>query len=132
MRIRGSFSRSDAESIATESRKHSDVFEVVAEQQSRAFRNPLWSLLIPAGHDLLTDVADWDAPTWAMQPAGLNRLAATLEWLYERLAIDFTFEAMWGTPKGEVAVSRSKLLEIVRAGEIGNNMVYRVEGTPRT
>ena len=75
---------------------------------------------------LLADDADWDADTWAMDPAGLERLTGTLEWLCGRLPGDFTFEAMWESPKGEADVSRQELLAIVRAGRIGNNIVYRV------
>ena len=81
---------------------------------------------MPEGHDLLTDDADWDAPTWAMDPVGLGRLAVTLEWLYGALPDGFTFEAMWGKPKGESVVSPDQLLQVVRSGQIGNNIVYRV------
>ena len=78
------------------------------------------------GHDLLTDDADWDAPTWAMDPVGLERLATTLSWLYDNIPGDLTFEAVWGSIKNELPVNRDQLLAIVRAGEIGNGTVYRV------
>jgi hypothetical protein len=126
MRIRGTFSRKKAKAIARESKHDPDVYELAAEGQGGMLRYQSWSLLIPAGHDLLTDDADWDAPTWAMDEAGLGRLVATMQWFYERFDGDFTFEAMWGTPKGEVAVSRQELLDTIRAGRIGNNVIYQV------
>jgi hypothetical protein len=85
-----------------------------------------WHLSIPAAHDLLTDDADWNAMTWDMDPAGLERLAVTLEWLYDELPGEFTFEALWGEEPIEKLVSRTELLRIVRAGQIGTRTRYRV------
>jgi hypothetical protein len=83
-------------------------------------------LSIPAVHDLLTDNADWDAMTWDMDPAGLERLAVTLQWLYDELPGEFTFEALWGEEPIEKLVSRPELLRIVQAGQIGTRTRYRV------
>jgi hypothetical protein len=111
-----------AKTIARESRRQ-DGFTVAAD-------GPLiggpWRLSISKAHDLLTDDADWNAMTWAMDPAGLERLAVTLEWLHEELPGEFTFQALAGEDPIEKRVSRPELLRIVRAGQIGTRTRYRI------
>jgi len=86
-------------------------------------------LTLPAVHDLLTDEADWDAETWDMDPEGLEELAVTLEWIFEQLPGDLTFQSTWGDPiEHETRVSRSELLDVVRRGEIGTLTRYHVFG----
>jgi hypothetical protein len=111
-----------AKAIARDSRRQ-DGFTVVA--QGRMFGGP-WHLTIPQVHDLLTDEADSNAVTWEMDPGGVERLAVTLEWLYEELPGEFTFEALWGEEPIEKRVSRAELLRIVRAGQLGTRSRYRV------
>jgi hypothetical protein len=111
-----------AKAIARKSRQQ-DGFTVAAD-------GPLiggpWRLSISKVHDLLTDEADWNAMTWGMDPAGLERLALTVEWLEEELPGEFTFEALAGEDPIEKRVSRPELLRIVRAGQIGTRTRYRV------
>ncbi len=91
----------------------------------------LWSpdpvLYLPDVHGLLTDDADWDASTWDMDREGLELLAGTLEWLFGELPGELTFEATWGDgPDEEKQVTRTALLALVRASEIGTKTRYRV------
>jgi hypothetical protein len=111
-----------AKAIARDSRRQ-DGFTVAAN--GPVFGRP-WHLAIPRVHRLLTNDADRDAMTWDMDPAGLERLALTLEWLYDELPGEFTFEALWGEEPIEKLVSRPELLRIVRAGQIGTRTRYRV------
>jgi hypothetical protein len=119
--------RKRAKVIARESRRQ-DGFTVAAD-------GPLigapWHLSISKVQDLLTDEADWNAMTWDMEPAGLERLAVTLEWLHEELPGEFTFEALAGEEPIEKRVSRPELLRIVRAGQIGTRTRYRVPAADR-
>jgi hypothetical protein len=114
--------RKGARAIAAESRK-AGVFPV--EANIRRFRRDA-DLAIPAVHAILRDEADPDALTWAMDPAGLERLAATLEWLFERLPGELTFAALWGAEPGEQVVTRAELLRLVRAARIGTRTRYRI------
>jgi hypothetical protein len=111
-----------AKAIARESRRQ-DGFTVAAD-------GPLiggpWRLSISKAHELLTDEADWNAMTWDMDPAGLERLAVTLEWLHEELPGEFTFQALAGEDPIEKRVSRPELLRIVRVGQIGTRTRYRI------
>ena len=111
-----------AKTIARDSRRQ-DGFTVAAD--GPLFGGP-WRLSISRVHDLLTDEADWNAMTWDMDPAGLERLAVTVEWLYEELPREFTFEALAGENPIEKRVSRPELLRIVRAGQIGTRTRYRI------
>jgi hypothetical protein len=111
-----------AKTIARDSRRQ-DGFTVGAE--GPLLSRP-WRLSISRVHDLLTDEADWNAITWDMDPAGLERLAVTLEWLYEELPGEFTFQALWGEEPIEKRVARPELLRIVRAGQIGTRSRYRI------
>lgn len=110
-----------AQAIARASRKQ-EGFAVSAE--GPRFRGP-WHLVIPV-HRLLPDDADWNAVTWHMDPVGLERLAQTMEWLYEELDGGFAFEVAWAGELTEKLVSRAELLRIVRAGRIETRTRYRV------
>ena len=115
--------RKRAKAIARASRSQ-DGFTV--EAAGSRFWGP-WLLAIPSVHQSLAEDADWNAVTWSMDPAGLERLAVTLEWLYDELPGEFTFEARWGSEEPiEKLVSRVELLRIVRAGQIGTRSRYRV------
>jgi hypothetical protein len=84
-------------------------------------------LEIPEVHNLLTDQADWDAETWDMDPQGLEELAATLDWLFEQLRGDVTFQTTWSDPiEHHVRLSRGDLLAIVPKSEIGTRRRYYV------
>lgn len=111
-----------AKEIAAASEER-DGFRLHAERSG--FRGPWW-LSLPDVHGILGDEAEWGAVTWAMEPAGLERLARTLEWLYSQLPGEFTFEAVWGEEPIEKLVSREELLRIVRAGQIGTRARYRI------
>lgn len=115
-----------AQEIAAASEQR-DGFRVHAQREG--FRGP-WRLLLPDVHAILTDEADWDAVTWAMDPAGLERLAQTLAWLYAQLSGEFTFEAVWGEEPIDKLTSRDELLRIVRAGQIGTRARYRLPAAP--
>jgi hypothetical protein len=114
--------RKRAKAIARASRSQ-DGFKVEAE--GPRFGGP-WRLAVPAVHRILAEDADWNAVTWSMDSAGLERLAVTLEWLYEELPEGFTFEALSREEPIEKLVSRPELLRIVRAGQIGTRSRYRV------
>lgn len=111
-----------AKEIAAASEQR-DGFRVHAQREG--FRGP-WRLLLPDVHAILTDEADWDAVTWAMDPPGLERLAQTLAWLFAQLPGEFTFEAVWGEEPIDKLTSRDELLRIVRAGQIGTRGRYRL------
>ena len=111
-----------AKAIARDSRRQ-DGFTVTAN--GPLFGGP-WHLAIPRVHSLLTEKADSAAMTWDMDAAGLERLAVTLEWLYEEVAGEFTFEALGDEEPIEKLVSRTELLRIVHAGQIGTRTRYRV------
>jgi hypothetical protein len=115
--------RKRAKAIASASRSQ-DGFNVEAE--GRRFGGPWW-LTIPSVRRMLDDDADRHAMTWSMDPDGLERLALTLEWLYDELPGPFTFEATWMTEEPiEKLVSRPELVRIVRAGQLGTRERYRV------
>jgi hypothetical protein len=111
-----------ARKIARASRGE-DVFRLHAEGP---WLRGAWRLTIPEVHGILAEDADWNAVTWAMDPAGLERLAETLEWLYPHLPGGFSFEALWGEEPIEQVVTRAELLHVVRAGRIGTRMRYHV------
>jgi hypothetical protein len=114
--------RRRAKAIAAKSREADGL---PLDANVRRFRRGA-SLAIPAVRGILRDEADPDAVTWAMEPDGLERLAATLEWLFERLPGELVFEALSGAEPGEQVVTRAELLRIVRAGRIGTRTRYHV------
>jgi hypothetical protein len=75
-------------------------------------------------HDILSEEADWDAPEWDFDPAGLDRLENTLGRISDLLPEEFTLEACWGgdKPQTEVVMTRDELLgarERKQAGQPG-------------
>jgi hypothetical protein len=86
------------------------------------------SLSIPALRGALAeDERDRGRITWNLDPRVRERLAETLEWLYERLPESFIFEAVWDIEPTEKYVSRAELLRIVEGDRIEINTCYRVE-----
>lgn len=85
-------------------------------------------LLVPSAHDLLTDDADWNAETWAMEAVGLQDLASTFAWLFGRVAGSMSVEATWAGEQTTAVrdVSRDEMLDIVRAGAIGTRTTYKL------
>lgn len=84
-------------------------------------------LEIPALHDYLTDAVDWHAETWDFERDGLERLARTFRWAYERLPEAFQFSATWGAVTiDERDISRAELLTVVEGNAISTGTVYRV------
>jgi hypothetical protein len=110
--------------IASDSRK-ADGFPIQAE--TRLLRRDA-SLSIPALRGALAeDERDGGRITWNLDPRVRERLAETLEWLYERLPESFIFEAVWDAEPTEKYVSRAELLRIVEGNRVEINTCYRVE-----
>jgi hypothetical protein len=124
-----SLDKKRAKAIERASRSQ-DGFTVKAD--GRRFGGPWW-LTIPAARRLVSENADPNALTWSMDPLGLERLAVTLEWLYEELPGEFTFEATSTSEEPiEKLVSRPELLRLVRAGQIGTRTRYRLPAAGAT
>jgi hypothetical protein len=121
-----SLTRRRAKALASASRAR-DGMQVVATKRRRE-----WQLELPGVHELLNDEGDLVATTWRMDPAGLARLAETLEWLLGELEDELTFQASWPPRETdvEVVVSRDELLRVVRAGRIGTRTRYRLLPAP--
>lgn len=84
-------------------------------------------LSIPVlGRALAEDDRERDRITWNLDPVVRERLAETLEWLYERLPESFIFEAVRDVAPTEKYVSRTELLRIVEGDRIEVNTCYRV------
>jgi hypothetical protein len=110
--------------IARESRG-AGVFPVHAE--TRLLRRDA-SLSIPTLRVALAeDERNRGRITWNLDPRVRERLAETLEWLYERLPESFIFEAVWDVEPTEKYVSRAELLRIVEGDRVEVNTCYRVE-----
>jgi hypothetical protein len=109
--------------IAKESRK-ADVFPIQAE--TRLLRRNA-TLSIPALRGALAkDERDRGRITWNLDLDVRERLAETLEWLYDRLPESFIFEAVWDVEPTEKYVSRAELLRIVEGDRVEVNTCYRV------
>lgn len=80
------------------------------------------------GRDLLTDDAEWDAPSWAMEPDLLPRLAATIHVLDEHLPQGFAFRATWvgSTMRHERQVTVEELADLVLGSQLNEFTRYRV------
>ena len=76
---------------------------------------------------LMAEDADWNEPTWKLQPSVLERLAAAIQLLADE-ANSFSFQALWAgdRPKSESRVSVRELLRDVRANAVRNGHVYIV------
>ncbi len=79
--------------------------------------------------DLLSDEADWDAETWAMQPDALARLESAMSWLLDQVDGEVLVEALWDGDRAtsETDISRAGFLGIVRAGELGTKTRYVID-----
>jgi hypothetical protein len=78
--------------------------------------------------DLLSDDADWNAPTWAMTPESLVELADLWVRLFERVQRDVAAQALWDGDRAEVeqALSRAEFMEVVRQGALGTKTRYLI------
>jgi hypothetical protein len=112
----------EAKRIAGESRLAGGL-RMNAEHAGR--RGP-WLLEVPDVHLLLADGADLNALSWPLSTDGATLLGKTLEWLYDELPSEFTFEVLWGEAPIEKLVSRDELLRIVQSGHLGGRTRYRV------
>jgi hypothetical protein len=104
--------KDEAARIADES-SDADVLTIQAEQAGR--KGP-WLLELAGIHLLLTNLT----------PIGVERLAATFEWLFSQLPGEFTFELLWGEEPIDKFVSREELLRIVHTGHLTGRTRYRV------
>jgi hypothetical protein len=77
---------------------------------------------------MLTDEADWNAPTWDIRKEVLSDLALALLFISEQASSGYTFEAIWAGDKPErnLEVSLNELLEIVQKNQIGTKSRYIV------
>ena len=77
---------------------------------------------------MLTDEADWNAPTWDIQPALLPHLANTFAFISEQAPNGFILEALWAGDKPEriLELPLDELLDIVRSNRIGTKARYIV------
>jgi hypothetical protein len=114
--------KDEAARIADES-SDADVLTIQAEQAGR--KGP-WLLELAGIHLLLTDDAGPDSVTLNLTPIGVERLAATFEWLFSQLPGEFTFELLWGEEPIDKFVSREELLRIVHTGHLTGRTRYRV------
>jgi hypothetical protein len=78
--------------------------------------------------EVLTDEADWDAPTWDMLPAARSDLATTLAQLAAVLPRPFSFQAIWisDTVDRDHSVSLDELLGLASEGRLGTRDRYTV------
>ena len=77
---------------------------------------------------LLADAAGWNAPTWAMTPSALTRLAVTLRRVHQGKPSGFLVKALWaGTSvTTRQPVSFAELMGLVQAGKLGTTTQYQV------
>jgi hypothetical protein len=80
------------------------------------------------GCDLLSDEADWGAPTWAMTRDGIARLAEASLRLFERLSSPVVIQALWEGDEAETeeSMTREDYLGILEAGALGTRTRYLV------
>lgn len=111
-----------AKLLEAESRERQLLPVYASRQGGRGAR-----LALPV-HDLLTEEADWDAPTWDLDPGGSESLARTLEWLCVRLDSSFEFFAAWPPEDIDHALEMSieQLAALVRGNLIGARTRYIV------
>jgi hypothetical protein len=77
---------------------------------------------------MLTDEADWNAPTWDLREEVLPDLALALLFISETASNGFNFEAIWAGDKPEksLEVSLNELLELVQQNRVGTKARYIV------
>jgi hypothetical protein len=76
---------------------------------------------------LLSDNADWNNPTWDLDPQVLDGLAKAVTLLGERVS-GFVFQAIWmgDEPETTDRVRLEQLLRDIRANAVRNKHVYRI------
>ncbi len=86
------------------------------------------NLLDLHGCDLLSDEADWDAPTWNLTEPGRRKLADALIRVRDGQPGSWTFTALWHGDKvaHDVTLAADDLIELVRANRLGNFTRYVV------
>jgi hypothetical protein len=80
---------------------------------------------------MLTDDADWNAPTWDIQPTLLMPLTNSLAYISERAANGLILEALWAgdEPEKNLELSSGELLSTVRENRVGTKTRYIVRAT---
>lgn len=125
----------EAERLARLHRPSENVdihFEGMASSAGRG--NPRLSLS-EAGEgcacSMLTDDADWNAPTWDIRPALLPHFAHTLKFIFEQAPKGFILEALWADykPLENLELMLDELLDLVWANRIGTRARYIVRAT---
>jgi len=77
---------------------------------------------------MLTDNADWNAPTWDIRVEVLPDLALALLFISELASGSFNCQAIWSgeKPVRDVKVSLNELLALVQKNQIGTRTRYIV------
>lgn len=83
------------------------------------------------GCDLLSEDADWDAPTWSMTPDAIAELERVWQVVFASTDGDIVLTAIWSDddPTAEVALSRASFIQLTRASLIGTHTRYRITPT---
>jgi len=78
------------------------------------------------GCSFLAESADWNAPTWDMEPATLPRLEHILQSIHTETSGDFSFDALWvgESPLEERKISFDELLQLARESRLGTSTRY--------
>jgi hypothetical protein len=79
---------------------------------------------------LLTDAADWNAPTWSMESSLLPKLAHTVRVLGRLAAGPMVLEARWSgdSSSSSVTLSLEELSTLAEQGQLGTHTRYIVPG----
>ncbi len=80
--------------------------------------------------DLLSDEADWNAPSWAMSEDGRGRLSGGLARLFAEMPGELTVAALWDGDRADMdtSISRDELLSLISANALGTKTRYVVGG----
>lgn len=78
--------------------------------------------------ELLSDDADWNADTWAMQADASTALTAAFAWLLDEIDGEITAEAIWEGDRAtsEETTSRAAFLDLVSRSALGTKTRYTV------
>jgi hypothetical protein len=121
--------RKEAESIVAQTL--SNKLELQLQEPVSLFgpRTPFFSLSeVGEGCacSMLTDNADWNAPTWEFQSTLLEDLASSLEMLCKQAPNGLVLEALWAGDKAKeiLEVSCTQLLDIIRSNSISTGAKY--------
>jgi hypothetical protein len=119
--------------LLTSERRLSDSIELRFGGMTRLFNrgNPLVFLSEigeGCGCSMLTDNADWNAPTWDLREEVVGPLADKLVTIDREVANGFAFEALWvgDRPSIERRVTIGELVECVKTNQIGTKVRYVV------